>query len=290
MQETRLRIGELSKRSGVSPELLRAWERRYGLLEPVRTAGGLRLYSLDDLARVRLMQQHLAAGLAAAEAAAHVTQGGPPEEAVVPAFSAATAQADLAAAIARFDDTEAQAVIDRVLASTTTDGLLVEVLLPYLHALGERWRNGEASVGEEHFASSLIRGRLLGLARGWGRGFGPIALLACLPGEEHELGLLAFGLALRARGWRIAYLGSNTPLEGIERASSNDPDLIVLSAVSRKPIRAHAEKIRVLAAHHRVALGGAGAVDGDAEALGVTILTDDPVAGAERITSAWQAA
>ena len=65
-----LRIGELSKRSGVSPELLRAWERRYGLLEPTRSAGGLRLYSLDDLERVRLMQGHLAGGLAAAEAAA----------------------------------------------------------------------------------------------------------------------------------------------------------------------------------------------------------------------------
>ena len=74
MADTKLRIGELSKRSGVSPELLRAWERRYGLLEPVRTSGGLRLYSLDDLERVRLMQQHLAAGLAAAEAAAQVAE------------------------------------------------------------------------------------------------------------------------------------------------------------------------------------------------------------------------
>jgi DNA-binding transcriptional MerR regulator len=290
MPETRLRIGELSKRSGVSPELLRAWERRYGLLEPIRTAGGLRLYSLDDLARVRLMQQHLASGVAAAEAAAHVTAGGPAPEAVTPAFSAETARADLAAALERFDDAEAQAVIDRVLAATTVDALLVDVLLPYLRELGERWASGEASVGQEHFASSLIRGRMLGLARGWGRGFGPIALLACLPGEQHELGLLAFGLALRARGWRIAYLGSNTPLDGIERASMNEPDLIVLSAVSREPIRAFAAQIRQLAENHRVALGGAGATDEDEQALAVVFLGDDPVSGAERITNAWQAA
>src|SRR5690349_25147677 len=65
-----LRIGELSRRSGVSPELLRAWERRYGLLQPTRSAGGLRLYSADDLARVEAMQRHLAEGYAAAEAAA----------------------------------------------------------------------------------------------------------------------------------------------------------------------------------------------------------------------------
>ena len=69
------------------------------------------------------------------------------------------------------------------------------------------------SVGDEHFATNVIRGRLLGLARGWGRGLGPVALLACLPGEQHELGLLAFGLALRAHGWRVSYFGGDTPLE-----------------------------------------------------------------------------
>src|SRR3954466_2410597 len=105
--DTMLRIGELSKRSGVSPELLRAWERRYGLLEPVRTSGGLRLYSLDDLERVRLMQQHLAAGLAAAEAAAQVGQGDAAVAvAVAPAFSASAARAELAAALQRFDEPE----------------------------------------------------------------------------------------------------------------------------------------------------------------------------------------
>src|SRR6476661_8692311 len=158
MPDTKLRIGELSKRSGVSPELLRAWERRYGLLEPVRTSGGLRLYSLDDLERVRLMQQHLADGLAAAEAAAQVANGGHRAEPVVPAFSAAAARAELAVAIERFDEPAAQAVIDRALAATTSDVLLVDVLLPYLRELGDRWRRGETSIGEEHFASSLVRG------------------------------------------------------------------------------------------------------------------------------------
>ena len=287
MPDTRLRIGELSKRSGVSPELLRAWERRYGLLEPVRTSGGLRLYSLDDLERVRLMQQHLAAGLAAAEAAAQVAQETHGVEAVAPAFSADTARAELAAAIQRFDESEAQAVIDRVLTAMTSDVLLVDVLLPYLHDLGERWRRGETSIGEEHFASSLIRGRMLGLARGWGRGLGPVALLACLPGEQHELGLIAFGLALRARGWRVAYLGGDTPLEEIERASENDPDLIVLSAVSHKRIGALEARIRTLAKRRRVALGGAGTRDGDAGALGVLALTGDPVSEAERVTAEW---
>jgi methanogenic corrinoid protein MtbC1 len=143
------------------------------------------------------------------------------------------------------------------------------------------------SIAEEHFASSVIRGRMLGLARGWGRGLGPVALLACLPGEQHELGLIAFGLALHARGWRIAYLGSDTPLDEIERASANDPDLIVLCAVSRERIRSSEARIGTLAKRHRVALGGAGAVDEDAKTLGVLALTGDPVTEAERITSGW---
>src|SRR3954468_22737796 len=69
MTDATLRIGELARRSGVSADLLRAWERRYALLEPSRTAGGYRLYSDDDEARVRSMQAHLARGLSAAEAA-----------------------------------------------------------------------------------------------------------------------------------------------------------------------------------------------------------------------------
>src|SRR5690349_21833571 len=119
--ETVLRIGELSKRSGVSPELLRAWERRYGLLEPVRSPGGLRLYSLDDLERVRLMQQHLATGVAAAAAAAQVADDRPGAQPLRPAFAAAAARAELAAAIERLDEPAAQAVIDRVLAAATSD-------------------------------------------------------------------------------------------------------------------------------------------------------------------------
>jgi MerR family transcriptional regulator, light-induced transcriptional regulator len=286
MPETRLRIGELSKRSGVSPELLRAWERRYGLLEPIRSPGGLRLYSLDDLERVRLMQQHLATGVAAAEAAAQVAQERHGAEPEGPAFSAAAARAELAAAIERLDEPAAQAAIDRVVAAATSDALLVDVLLPLLHELGDGWRRGESSIAEEHFASSVIRGRMLGLARGWGRGLGPVALLACLPGEQHELGLIAFGLALHARGWRIAYLG-DTPLDEIERACADDPDLIVLAAVSRERIRSSEARIATLAKRRRVALGGAGATDEYAKTLGVLALTGDPVSEAERITTRW---
>src|SRR4051794_19353459 len=98
-----LRIGELSKRAGVSPELLRAWERRYGLLTPTRSAGGLRLYSSADVARVERMRRHLADGLAAAEAAALATQSdADPPPAVAP-LTPVGARDELADALDSFD-------------------------------------------------------------------------------------------------------------------------------------------------------------------------------------------
>jgi MerR family transcriptional regulator, light-induced transcriptional regulator len=279
-----LRIGELSRRAGVSPELLRAWERRYALLRPTRTPGGLRLYSLDDLARVQAMQNHLASGLAAAEAAALARE--PASEGAEDApFSAEGVRSQLETALERLDEPAAQAILDRLFAAATLEAALSDVILPYLRELGERWERAEVSIAQEHFASSVVRGRLLGLARGWGRGVGPIAILACLPGEEHELGLTAFGLALRSHGWRIAYFGSNSPLETVGMAADRlDPRLVVLAAVTPARVHAAAEQLAELATRHFSALGGAGVADVDADELGVLGLPGAAVAEAERVT------
>jgi MerR family transcriptional regulator, light-induced transcriptional regulator len=274
-----LRIGELSKRSGVSPELLRAWERRYGLLHPTRSAGGLRLYSPDDLERVRLMQQHLAGGVAAAEAAALALQAGGAAAAVSPAAT----REELAEALEGYDEPRAQSILDRLLAVSTVDSLLTDIVMPYLREIGDRWERGEVSVAQEHFASGVLRGRLLGLARGWGLGVGPAAVLACLPGEQHDLGLIAFGLALRGRGWRIFYLGPDAPLQTVAEASRRlDPRLVVLHAVTADRVAPVVDEIRALARDHRVALGGAAAAH-DIE--GVLLLTGDVVAEAAGLVS-----
>ena len=159
-----LRIGELSRRLGISDHVLRAWENRYGLLQPVRSPGGFRLYSEADERRIRRMQAYLADGLSAA-----------------------------------FDEPAAQAVLDRLLADLSVPAVLRDVVLPYLAELGERWQRGTASVALEHFARNVIRGRLAGLARGWGSGHGPQALLACPPGELHDVPLMVFGIVLHGR-------------------------------------------------------------------------------------------
>ena len=115
----------------------------------------------------------------------------------------------------------------------TLDVVLRDVLMPYLHELGERWERGEASVAQEHFASNLVRGRLMALARSWDRGGGPRALLACAEGELHDLPLVGFGLALREHGWRISYLGADTPVASVvETTRALTPDAVVVSGTS----------------------------------------------------------
>src|ERR1700758_4331712 len=135
-----LRIGELSRRLGVSDHVLRAWESRYGLLQPVRSAGGFRLYSEADESRVRRMQAYLGEGLSAAEAARAVLgedngtqaetgraagpQGGAP--------AASELSGDLRRALAAFDEPAAQAVLDRLVSDLTLTAVLRDVVLPYL--------------------------------------------------------------------------------------------------------------------------------------------------------------
>jgi len=278
-----LRIGELSRRTNTSVDLLRAWEKRYGLLDPARSDGGYRLYSDEDVDRVRAMQAHLAEGLAAAEAARRALEvpvaepdGGELVE---------QSRRELMDALEHFAEGRANAVLDRLLASLTIDAVLRDVVLPYLRDLGEAWSRGEITVAQEHFASNVLRGRLLGIGRGWGEGSGPRALLACPPREQHDLGLIAFGLALRNRGWRITYLGQDTPLSTLAQETRElEPDVVVVAASVSDRLDDVVADLAALAQTAPLALGGAGASAELAEKAGATLLGGDPVGAAELLT------
>ena len=284
MNEGHLRIGELSRRVGVSPELLRAWEVRYGLLQPTRSPGGFRLYSEADEERIRRMRAYQDQGLSAAEAARLALEWASDER---PATNVVVLDSSsLADALERFDEPAAQAAFDRALATLSLDALLRDLLIPYLHDLGERWEAGTASIAQEHFATSVVRGRLLGLARGWGQGAGPLAILACAPGELHDLPLIAFGLALRARGWSIAYLGPDTPLGTLlDTAQALEPRLVVVSATTPRHLSRVRDELGVLAKTAPLAVAGAGATAALAESVGAALLSEDPVGEAERVAS-----
>ena len=284
-----LRIGELSRRLGVSDYVLRAWENRYGLLQPMRSPGGFRLYSEEDEWRIRRMQAYLADGLSAAEAARAAlsddvsTPPRRPAGAPLAASAGDGPSAALRQALDAFDEPAAQAVLDRLLADLSVAAVLRDLVLPYLADLGERWQRGTASVAMEHFASNLIRGRLAGLARGWGSGHGPQALLACPPGELHDMALMVFGIVLHRNGWRIGYLGASTPIEELERTvEASSPDLVVLASTLPETLEPLGPELASLARHAPLALAGAGATAQIARAAGARLMAGDPVTEAER--------
>jgi DNA-binding transcriptional MerR regulator len=282
----RIRIGELSYRVGVSPDVLRAWERRYRLLRPSRSEGGYRLYSERDEWRVRLMQQKLWSGLSAAEAAQEVARmerdSDLLEEAIETPYELAQ---QLATSLEAFDEDGAHELLDRLFALHGLERAIRDALMPYLHELGERWARRQVSVAQEHFASRLIEGRLLALARGWNKGPGRRAVLACPPREQHTLPLICFGLILRSRGWRNIYLGAESPPSTVHMAADTvDADVVVMSAVSNDRFASIAKELRPLGRGRPLVLAGPGASDELAAELDAQCLRDDPATAAETLS------
>jgi MerR family transcriptional regulator, light-induced transcriptional regulator len=275
------RIGEFARRVGVTPELLRAWEQRYGLLRPVRTQGGFRLYGDEDAERVARMRRGLDEGLSAAEAARAALETAPSAEHLLD-----DARARLMSAIESYDEAAVQAALDDGLAAFGLEAFVGNLILPTLTAVGRGWEQGSVEISQEHFASNLIRGRLLALARLWGRGSGPLALLACAPGEQHDISLLAFGLILRSHGWRIIFLGSDTPLPTLEQtARTTGPAVIVLVTFDAARLAADGTALRRLARIAPLFLSGPGASPDLTGQLRVRRLDGDLVEAAREVAT-----
>jgi methanogenic corrinoid protein MtbC1 len=202
-----LNIAALTKRTGVPADTIRKWEQRYGVLKPQRTAGGQRRYSEIDVARVEWLKARLGEGYRIGEAAALLGAE------VLAVESTDELRDALLDATSRGDAVAVERLVDQSLALRSLEESLLDVLAPALVAVGERWQAGEVSVAQEHLTSGIVRAavqRLVADARGSVRG---VAVLACAPGELHEVGLLMLAALLRADGWQVAYLGADTPVD-----------------------------------------------------------------------------
>jgi methanogenic corrinoid protein MtbC1 len=230
------------------------------------------------------MRARLDEGLSAAEAARRALAE---ELDVSPSTPGPVIDAhDLATALERFDEEAAHRALDRLLATLTIDVVLADVLMPYLRELGVRWERGEVSVAQEHFASNLVRGRLTALSRFWDRGAGRRAVLACVEGERHDLPLIGFGLALRTHGWRIGYLGADTPVASIvEAARVLAPDAVVVSGTVAGAFDAIAPRLREVTLHAPLFLAGAAAGPETARRASATFLDGDVVQAAETLAT-----
>jgi methanogenic corrinoid protein MtbC1 len=230
------------------------------------------------------MRHHINAGLSASEAA-RMAKLADQARAEAESMTLADIDAALQSSFDVLDEPAAQAALDRLLIAFGLRQALAEVILPFLHRLGQRWAAAQLSVAQEHFASNIIGGRLRSLAQGWGHGVGPPAILACPPGELHELGLLSFGLALRERGWRITYLGADTPLGDIATILDDGwAPIVVLAAVTPQRFIDSADEVKALAARVRVGLAGAGASAALAHRLNAESLAGELMEVAEALT------
>jgi DNA-binding transcriptional MerR regulator len=286
-----MRIGELSRRTGVSPELLRAWEQRYGLLHPSRSPGGFRLYSSDDELRVRRTLALIQDGLSAAEAAkaagsepaAEALQATPTSPGQQTSGLTESIGEELRQALEAYDAAAAHRAMDRLLSTFSARFAITEVLIPYLRDVGERWADGRITVAQEHFASHLVRGRMLSLAGDWGSGGPATAVLACLPGEAHDLGLTFFGVLLSHHGWRVTFLGADTPLDTVETSvAALRPTAVVLATIDADRFHQHTDAIRRLAVSTTVAVAAPVEAQ-DIEQLGAQALVAGIAESADRL-------
>jgi DNA-binding transcriptional MerR regulator len=230
-----LRIGEVARRTGTTVSTLRAWERRYELLEPDRTDGGHRLYSEQDVARVEAMQSLLDDGWSAGAAAREIRSTSPAAARLraAPGSDGTPAEelvARLQQALGAYDTAGTNQAIDDTLLRLDVPTALEAVVFPVIRWVGEGWRDDPSAIALEHFASNALRPRLLRMVRST-EFASHRAVAASPPDEQHDLGLLGAAAVLSAANWSVRYLGARTPREALEHAARQaDADVVLVAS------------------------------------------------------------
>lgn len=219
----------VSERTGLSPDVLRAWERRYRVVTPDRSPGGQRWYTEADVARLRLLARAVEAGRSISTVAALSDDGLADvvrsEEASIlargtrHALAAQPFLAEALGAVEALDGTSLDASLRQATLRLNIDELLDGVIAPLIRTVGERWHAGQMSPAHEHLTTAVIR-RLLGWLTGKYRATaGAPALLVTTPaGQMHELGASLAAATAAASGWRVIYLGPSLPARDIASA------------------------------------------------------------------------
>ncbi len=274
-------IKQASIRSGVSVPLIRAWERRYGVVSPKRTPSGYRLYDDQAIATLMRIRELTESGWSASEASRAVLEG----EVTVPAprpqpttvINSAEGHAEAADLITRFVESAAAmdiaatgAVLDEIFARGSYEAIVDDLLMPALIALGSAWSEGNLDVAAEHAASAAIHRRLSALYEAAATVEEPLVVVGLPPGSRHELGALAFAVALRRRGVGVLYLGPDVPVASwvhvIEQNRARLAIMSVVQEVDRGSALDVATALRDIGSKPALAVGGgssdwAGAVE-----------------------------
>jgi methanogenic corrinoid protein MtbC1 len=221
-----LNIAAVARRTGIGADTLRKWERRYGVLQPSRTSGGQRRYDERDVARVEWLRDRLGEGFRIGEAAALLES----DRAAAESSTAGLRDA-IVDAVGWLDARRLVGLVEQAFTLYDVETAVEEIVAPALRLVGHRWRDGAECIAEEHLLSEVVLARLRSLLGDRRPALRGTAVLACAPGELHELGLLALAVLLQADGWLAIYLGADTPLDSAVTTSRRaDADLLCLSA------------------------------------------------------------
>lgn len=236
------------KETNLKADVLRAWERRYGLPSPQRSAGGHRLYSDYDVAVIKWLRARQGEGLSISRAVELWNEisgtGRDPllEGLPLAAFEEEAAQTDpyrihifrnnWIAACLRFDALQAEDLINQAFGLFPIETICFEILQKGISEIGHLWYEGKASVQQEHFASAMAIRRIETVISVTPRpNREQTVLVGCPEGEWHSFPMLLLTMLLRRRGWNVIYLGANIPLRQMQQtAVTIQPNLIVLSA------------------------------------------------------------
>jgi DNA-binding transcriptional MerR regulator len=240
-REGLLPIRTVSILTGVNAVTIRAWERRYGLITPQRTPKGHRLYTHQDVEHIKQIVDLLKQGISVGHVKPLLDQS-PDDASTQPATDDGDSwkhyQDSMLDAIEKFDEPALDSSYNDALSLYPVDIVNQRLTTPLLRLLGERWSLREAGVAEEHFFSVYLRNKLGTRIHHMNqRSHAPVLLLACLPGELHEIGLLFFALSAISNGYRVLILGANTPLQQIPAVLERKPCAGVILSSSAKPAR-----------------------------------------------------
>ncbi len=273
-----LPIRTVAALTGVNAVTLRAWERRYGLFRPARTAKGHRLYTHEHVELIRRVLTLIERGVPIGQARQALAGEGlePRTRAANDAGPWRGWRERMAAAVARFDEDALDEVCDEALALHPVERVTRLLFMPMLAELGERWQKVAGGVAEEHFFAAYLRNAIGARFHHRHRlDSGPRLLAACAPDEQHEIGLLLFALAAHEAGLRVVVLGANMPLADLASAAQRTAchALVLSSSVAPQPeflerdlpalVRAAQVPVFVgglTAERHRAALVAAGAL------------------------------
>jgi DNA-binding transcriptional MerR regulator len=258
------------KETGIAADTLRAWERRYGLPMPQRSAGGHRLYSQRDVETIKWLMKRQAEGLSISRAVdlwkEQLASGSDPlagsvSQNIVPAGTTnlENLRRDWLAACFRFDTTAAEQILNQAFAMHSVEIVCTEVMMRGLYEIGELWHKGTSTVQQEHFASEIAMRRLEALiSASPAPTRAETILVACPPEEWHTFPLLLITLFLRRRGWNVVFLGAVVPTERMqETLDTVQPQLVILSAQTLMTAISLREMARLLREKHiEVAFGG----------------------------------